>query len=406
MKTLSLFNKPVGRASRFFLMVMMAYTFLTGCKEDDTVAVSAVTLLEAKYSSAGEVMLISLKDNATLQLTPFIMPQDASNKAVIYSNKRKDILEVSEGGLITPKAVGTDTLTVTAIDGSGVATSYTVNVTDHKVKATAIIVTAEGRNIKMKIGGAPFNLAECLTFEPADIWDKSVTYQSLDEKIATVSADGMVSPVSIGTTVIRITTADGSNITTDCNVEVLDLVITKVDYDRSKWTVQTSVSYSDGKNYVTDGTTGKPEDMFDDVATTFLSMVKPGKNYGAYSGTSPGYSLSFIVDMQEAQPFDFVRWQHRSNNSYTYLRVWGIDLAGSNDGVSFTDIQAGIDIPGTGAETPNGTDTNVYRIGLKAAANYRYVKVSITKWSDNSGGATSGSTVQIGEFGLGYTHIE
>ena len=200
---------------------MLIIAFLSGCKDENTDdKVSAITIREATYVSSGTFMQISLKDNATLQLTPFIMPQSAVNKTVKYSNKYPNLMTVSESGMITAKAFGTDTLTVSATDGSGVSVSYRVLITDHRVKATAINVTAAGSNITLKAGGATFDLAACVTLTPADTWDKTVTYKSNNEAIVTVSANGIITPVSVGSTTITIRTADGSNIARDVNVTV------------------------------------------------------------------------------------------------------------------------------------------------------------------------------------------
>jgi hypothetical protein len=81
------------------------------------------------------------------------------------------------------------------------------------------------------------------------------------------------------------------------------------------------------------------------------------------------------------------------------LRVWGINLEGSLDGETWKRLQSDILLPNTaGAE--NGNDPNRHDIPLSSEHEYRYVKVIFTQWSDNSGGATSGSTMQVGEFGL------
>ncbi|MFV0268669.1 MAG: Ig-like domain-containing protein [Draconibacterium sp.] len=380
----------------------------SSCTEDDEIKVAAVTLLQAEYVDNN--MQISLKDNETLQLTPFIMPQNASDKNVVYSNKNTEILTISTDGLLTPKAIGTDTITVQATDGSGVQTSYRVNITDHMVKATGISVSAEASNVELKIGGATFNLADHITITPADTWDKSVSYKSSNVNVVTVSSEGIITPVGVGNATVTVTTADGSNISRDCNITVLNLVKREIDIERTGWTVTTSVSYSDGNNYVTDGTTGKPEDILDLNQATFLSMVKPGKKYGDYDGTT--YTeVYFTVDLQSAQNFDYVIWQHRTTNTLAFLRPYTFTISGSNDASSWTVLKENVEIPNTGATAPNGKDENVYHIPLvdlpetlteaPAGFNYRYVKVELTSW--NTG---SGSTMQIAEFGLGKIIVE
>jgi len=389
----------------------------TGCEtKNEDGLITAITIKEAVYVQSINCMQISLKDNATLQLTPFIMPQEATNKTVKYSNKYPNLMEVSESGIITAKAIGTDTLMVSATDGSGITVSYQVLITDHRVKATAINVAAAGSNIVLKVGGASFDLSAYVTLSPEDTWDKTVTYKSNNEAIALVTATGTVSPVGVGSTTITITTADGSNISRDCNVTVQDLVQRWEDLNRANWTVTTQTGT--GYEYVPDGSTGLPQHLLDNDATTFLSLVKPGKSYSPVPAQPADFLPSFTVDMNSQQQFNYILWRHRSNNNYQYLRVYGVNVYGSNDGSTFTPINTNeiVWIPNAngyvgGAAT---SDQNTYRIDIPLST-YRYVKIEYAMWSDRyasqhpdypGSGSTSGSTVQVGEFGLGYTWWE
>jgi len=404
-----------------------------GCEKDkDSGLITAITIEEAVYVQSINSMQIALKDNATLQLTPFIMPQGATNKMIKYSNKYPNLMEVRESGLITAKAVGTDTLTVSATDGSGVTVSYQVLISDHQVKATAINVTAAGSNMVLKIGGSPFDLSACVTLSPADTWNQVVAYKSNNEAVAAVSEKGIVSPVGVGNTTITITTTDGSNISRDCNVTVQDLVQTWNEINHANWTVTTQTGT--GYDYVPDGwsaalsafTTGQPEHLFDGDAGTYLSLCKPGKSYAPGNGADPvpaqpsDFLPSFTVDMKSQQTFNYIKWAHRygnnpagGGNNYNYLRVYGVNLYGSNDGSAFTPINTEgiVWIPNIGgyAGQVGTADPTVYKIEIPAST-YRYLKVELAMWSDiyNSQnpdfpgtGAAAGSTMQIGEFGLG-----
>jgi hypothetical protein len=419
-----------------------------GFEPENNGKVTAIAVKEAVYVSAGTPsMQISFKDNETLQLNVVILPQNAKNKTVSFANRHPELMTVTEAGLLQPKAFGTDTLTVSATDGSGVSTNFVVNIIDHMVKATAINVTSEGSNILLKTGGASFNLAACVTLAPADTWNKAVTYASDDETVATVTAAGIVSPVSAGTTTITITTTDGSNISRDCNVTVQDLVRREVDIDRTEWTVTTQTHNGYGNvgdggtapNYVT----GLPEHMFDGQTGSYLSLVKPG---GSMSGIAPPADSappSFIIDMKTPQEFEYIKWNHRSGsytnpngngtvstNNYNYLRVYGIKFYGSDNGTDFTLIAP--------AE-PAGTDAEIVWIPQKVSyvggvtsvedapytipvtlSTCRYVKVVLAVQSKNYGdgdgkfqhpgypgaGATSGNSMQVAEFGLGKIVIE
>ena len=398
--------------------ILFLFACLTGCEEKQENLVTALTIKEAEYISSGTYMRIALKDNATLQLTPFIMPRDAANQTVTYSNMYPNLMEVSASGFITAKAIGTDTLTVSATDGSGIKVSYRVEITDHMIKATAINVTAEGNNMILKLDGASFDLAAQVTLAPDDTWDKTVTYQSNDEDVATVTEDGIVSPVGVGNTTITIRTADGSNLSRNCNVTVQDRVQRWEDFDRTNWTITTQTAT--GYEYAVDGTTGLPEHMFDNNPATYLSLVKPGKSFNPIPAQSADFLPSFTVDMRSEQEFNYILWRHRSTNNYQYLRIYGVNVYGSNDESNFTRINTEEDgivwIPNiNGYVGGNATsDPNIYRIDIPLST-YRYIKIEYAMWSDRyasqhpdypGNGSTSGSTVQVSEFGVGYSYWE
>jgi uncharacterized protein YjdB len=70
----------------------------------------------------------TLTVGGTQQLTPTILPSNATNKAVTYSSSNTSIATVNTTGLITAVASGSATVTVTTQDGSKTATSaVTVN---------------------------------------------------------------------------------------------------------------------------------------------------------------------------------------------------------------------------------------------------------------------------------------
>ena len=59
----------------------------------------------------------------TLTLEATVIPADAADKAVTYASSDTAVAEVSEAGVVTAKAVGTATITVTTHDGSFTDTS-------------------------------------------------------------------------------------------------------------------------------------------------------------------------------------------------------------------------------------------------------------------------------------------
>lgn len=433
-----------------YLSVLAVIVLVSGCdpqgfEPDNDGKVTSIAVKEAVYVSTGTPsMQISFKDNEELQLNVVILPQSAKNQKVTFTNKHPELMTVTESGLLKPKSFGKDTLIVSATDGSGLSTRFIVNIIDHMVKATAINIAAAAQNKQLKIGGAPFDLAANVTLAPADTWNKAVSYASNDEAIVTVDAAGIVTPVSVGSTTVTIRTTDGSNLSVNWNVSVLDVTNTPVDIDRTNWTVTTQTH--NGYGYAWDGNTkespvtGLPEHMFDGQSGSYLSLVKPGGNAAGQQPPADSEAPSFIVDMKTAQEFEYIKWSHRSGtyantngsvgtNNYNYLRVYGIIIEGSNDGTNFTVIAPG---------EPAGNNANIVWVPQKVSyvgdatsvedkpyiipitpSTYRYVKVILAVQSKNyatdkyqhpdypgAGYTSGGNTMQIAEFGLGKIVIE
>ena len=223
---------------------------------------------------------------------------------------------------------------------------------------------------------------------PANAGNKTLNYTVEGDKDIVSIENGILKIEKEGTATIKVAATDGSGVTADLKI----IGSGTEPFIRDGWSVETSIKYSNGNGYVVDGSTGKPEDMFDGDASTFLSLVKPGKSYSG-STTPADHQLYFVVDMGVEQSFNYFTWAHRAGNSYDYLRVWGISIEGSNNGKDFTEIQSNIDIP-------HASNTDEIKIEIPEST-YRYIKVKLVKWSDIAGGSTSGSSMQIGEFNVG-----
>lgn len=113
-----------------YLSVLAVIMLVSGCdpqgfEPDNDGKVTSIAVKEAVYVSTGTPsMQISFKDNEELQLNVVILPQSAKNQKVTFTNKHPELMTVTETGLLKPKAFGTDTLIVSATDGSGEHTVY------------------------------------------------------------------------------------------------------------------------------------------------------------------------------------------------------------------------------------------------------------------------------------------
>ena len=105
------------------------YTCATckGTKEE------TISKLIAVSSIAIEPTELTLIEGKTEQLKVFVLPENAENKAVIYTTSDATIATVSEDGVITAIKAGTVTITVTAADGSGITATCKVTVKKEKI---------------------------------------------------------------------------------------------------------------------------------------------------------------------------------------------------------------------------------------------------------------------------------
>ena len=458
----------------FILACITLYASFTACSIDPqfdsrTGQVTAITLPEAQHVAAINWRRFTLSDIETATLRVHVMPREARNQAVRVSNLHPNIATVALNAdgevVLTGVSPGTDTIFVHSTDGSNITVRYQVVVTCHMVPVTGINVTAAAANMTLRIG-RPFDLAAEITLVPENAWNRNLTFTSNDESIVTVTPEGEVNAVALGSTTITITALGGNNISRNVNVTVQDAVQIWNDFPRSDWTVTTTVGplYAPLPfSFVPDGftgpageqthTQGQPSHLLNDDPLQFFSLMKLGR--GAWNlanvNRAPQYQFAipnqtvlpaFIVDMGEPKTFNYFKWRHRQWN---WTAIWfGARMFGSNDGTTWTqirsrDIDNGGTLPvGTALEAgasdilwiPNarGTWAGMTQYSLTAANNhtmrlvveestFQFVKVELASFSDIYGqpgeayhpdfvgtAARDNATVNIAIFGLGYMY--
>ncbi|WWY80943.1 Ig-like domain-containing protein [Pediococcus pentosaceus] len=150
---------------------------------------------------------------------------DRSKQSLVVYNK--------PGAKVATGGVGTKRVEITGLEGGkqvakgdyqlaytdGANTSDKVDVPAFTVLTGTVAVTGVGINpatASIKVGGTTKLTANVA---PDNATNKAVTYKSSDEKIATVSPDGTVTAVAVGTANITATAVDGGS-TASCAVTV------------------------------------------------------------------------------------------------------------------------------------------------------------------------------------------
>ena len=162
---------------------------------------------EALAAFAGKVSSISLSqttaslvEGEVLTLTATISPEDATDKTVTWSTSDERIAAVDANGVVTAVAAGTATITATA---GGHSATCVITVERRNIAVSGITLSQSAANL---IEGE--SLALTATVSPEDATDKTVTWSTSDERIATVDANGVVTAVAAGTATITATAGD------------------------------------------------------------------------------------------------------------------------------------------------------------------------------------------------------
>ena len=163
------------------------------CKVVVTTPVTGVSL--DKTEAEGNI-----GETITLQAT--VMPEDADNKAVLWSSSNEAVATVANG-VVSLIGEGEATITVTTVDGAFTATC-TIKSIDPTVYVTGVSLNLTEATLRVEE-----TLQLTATVTPEDATDKSVTWETADETIATVSDEGLVTAVAVGQTTITVKTVDG-----------------------------------------------------------------------------------------------------------------------------------------------------------------------------------------------------
>lgn len=189
---------------------------------------------------------IELTKGATYKITSTIIPSNATNQELTWSTSNSSVVAIHTGiskrcptsysiekpiislpvidtSTCEVRAVGTGTAMVTgyATDGSGVSVTCKVTVSNPP-EETKIFVE------EIKLEG---NEYQCLnvddtsqltaTIQPSNATNKSVTWSSSNTLVATVTNNGFVKAVGIGSATVRCTANDGSGVTATCVFDVV-----------------------------------------------------------------------------------------------------------------------------------------------------------------------------------------
>ena len=166
----------------------------------------------------------TIEKGKTLTLKATITPSDLSDKSVTWKSSNTKVATVSSAGKVKGVKVGTATITCTS-NSTGLKATCKVTVENGLVtlnKTEAYV--QKGKTMTLKA-----------TVSPETLTDKSVTWESSDKKIATVTKAGKVKGVKYGTATITCTSvATGAKATCQVTVGKVVVSISEVSIKKSR----------------------------------------------------------------------------------------------------------------------------------------------------------------------------
>lgn len=171
----------------------------------DTVAVTVTAPVPVSGVSLDMTTLAQVAGAVATPLVATVSPANAANKNVTWSSSNPSVASVSGTGAVRPLSPGMTTITVTTVNGGFTATCM-VTVTAPINPVTGVSLDAD--TLSMAVGGSTSTLVA--TVAPANADNQTVTWESSNENVATVSATGVVTAVASGTATITVATTEGT----------------------------------------------------------------------------------------------------------------------------------------------------------------------------------------------------
>ena len=163
-------------------------------------------------------------------LTATAMPENATNRNVIWKLVSGDAISLSNTGVIQAKKVGEALVRAEAVDGSGVSAECKVVVKPRLVQSISLNATQ-----KNLIIGDSFTLTA--TLSPENATNRNVIWKLVSGNAISLSNTGVIQAKKVGEALVRAEAADGSGITAECKVVVKPRLVQAISLKLEKDTV-------------------------------------------------------------------------------------------------------------------------------------------------------------------------
>ena len=163
-------------------------------------------------------------------LTATAMPENATNRNVIWKLVSGDAITLSADGVIHAKKVGEALVRAEAADGSGITAECKVVVKPRLVQAISLNATQ-----KSLIIGDSFTLTA--TAMPENATNRNIVWKLVSGDAISLSNTGIIQAKKVGEALVRAEAVDGSGITAECKVIVKPRLVQAISLKLEKDTV-------------------------------------------------------------------------------------------------------------------------------------------------------------------------
>ena len=194
---------------------------VTGVKAGEATATVAVTGVMLNKTET------TILEGGSETLVATVLPENATNRNVSWKSSDEAVATVDANGKVTGVKAGEAVITVTTEDGKKINTCK-VTVKSNTVNVTGVSLNKS--SISIMVGTDETLVAKVL---PENATNQNVTWSCKNPEIASVDANGKVTGIKVGRTIVTVTTEDGGK-TADCAVNVSERPISVMGVELNK----------------------------------------------------------------------------------------------------------------------------------------------------------------------------
>ena len=227
-------NKTVTWESSDTAVAIVDHDGLVTARTAGTATIKAITTDGSNLSASCEVTVsiipvtsvtlsetsLNLDVGDSYQLTTMVLPNNATYRTLSWSSSNPGVATVSSSGVVMPISPGDATIIATTTDGTNLSASCHVTV----VKLIKSITLNES-SLTLTLPQTT-QLAAVIT--PNDATNQALTWTSSNTSVAMVDANGFVTSKSVGNTIIKAASKDGTNLSASCQVTVKQQYVTSI----------------------------------------------------------------------------------------------------------------------------------------------------------------------------------